>query len=114
MQLPHGRYFVGGQGGTTAYFLTISGPAKIANTGCFGANPPRAAGITRRSAQRPAGRRKAPGPAAAIVPNRNALGFWSHIAKQHAALRLILLGRLYDRDRHRTGLDIVILHHRVG
>src|SRR5215468_8216075 len=38
----------------------------------------------------------------------------THVAEEHAALGLVLLRRLHDGDRHRTGIDLVVLHHRVG
>src|SRR5258708_40323747 len=36
----------------------------------------------------------------------------THVAEEHAALRLVLLRRLYDGDRHRARIDLVVLHHR--
>src|SRR5215471_15909383 len=36
------------------------------------------------------------------------------LAEQDAALHLVLLLRLDERHHHGTGLDLVVLHHRLG
>src|SRR5580704_5180592 len=37
-----------------------------------------------------------------------------HVAEQHPALRLVLLGGFDDRDGHGARIDLIVLYHRIG